>query len=81
VIEQVLVLSTEHLPEEDTDVFGDLRFVEHMYGYIVFVPHSADECPHLLKPIVQRAIDTESFLIVFDEGADIVEEFDSWERL
>ena len=75
-------LSTAHLPETEPD-FGDLRFEQYEYGYVVWVV-SEDllddgDVPTWLYPIMEQAIYNECLLIKFDADAPVVSHFDTYE--
>ena len=68
MIETILSLSTAHLPSPDPD-FGGLRFMEHEYGFFVFVAECEQE-PEWLKPIVGLALELKCVGVLFDRDAD-----------
>ena len=75
-------LSTAHLPESDPD-WGDLRFEQYEYGYVVWVVSEdlLDDggVPVWLYPIMEQAIYNECLLIKFDADALVVDHFDTYE--
>ncbi len=75
-IEKVFTLSTAHMPSTSPD-FGDLRMVEHEYGFILFC--SARVGPAWLSPILRAAGKSGCALILFDRDADEVTEFETWD--
>lgn len=68
-LENVLVLSTAHLPRSEP-AFGDVRAVPFEYGFIVFVTDSS-RVYHWLKPIMEIAERDECTLILFDADGNI----------
>ena len=73
-IEKMLDLSTAHMPGANA-YFGDIRFVEHAYGYIVFVRDAESEddketiTPWFL-PILKEAQKQGCLLILLDRDAE-----------
>jgi len=70
-VEKVLMLSTSHMPSGEPE-FGDIRYVEHEYGWIVFVAADDDEeekWPEWLRPILRLANQLEASHINFDTDA------------
>lgn len=75
----MLDLSTAHVPNLVSPDFGDLRYVEHAHGWIVFVSTSTeDRFPAWLRPIIKHAIAHECILINFDSDAEVVSSFKTY---
>lgn len=70
----VLDLNNSHVPGEFPD-FGNLRVVDHEYGWIVFVPApDAVEnyrIPEWIRPIMEVACRLACILINFDQDAPV----------
>jgi hypothetical protein len=69
MIENILTLSTAHLPETSPD-FYPARAIEHEYGYVVFVfADPPSPFPGWLTPIMGHALKSKCTLILFDRDA------------
>ena len=79
-LENMYDLSTAHLPDSEPD-FGDLRFEQYQYGYVVWVcgEDFLDDVPQWLYPIMEQAIYNECMLIKFDADANVVPHFDTYD--
>ena len=79
-IEQVLVLSTAHMPCTSPD-FGGIRHCEHEHGYIVFVcPDGCDvDIPDWLKKLVAIAVGQRCDYINFDSDGGVDGNLPTWE--
>jgi hypothetical protein len=78
-LEQMLSLSTAHMPSEKPD-FGSFRVVEHEYGYIVFVMDpEVVMIPDWLDPIMDVASMEECTLILFDNACGKSRSFETWD--
>ena len=80
-LENMYDLSTAHMPETEPD-FGDLRFEQYDYGFVVWVVSEdlldEGDVPQWLYPIMEQAIYNECMLIKFDADAPVVH-FDTYE--
>jgi len=76
-IERLVSLSTGHMPSTKPE-WGDLRVVEHEYGYVVFVNEQA-EAPEWCQPIMEWALAMEATLVLFDNAAPTLARFRRWE--
>tara|TARA_R110002167_G_scaffold229681_1_gene434891 strand:- start:47 stop:310 length:264 start_codon:yes stop_codon:yes gene_type:complete len=72
--ERLLTLSTAHMPSTEPG-FGGLRFVEHEYGYIVFVNPEEQRVPEWLTSIIDAGVKSSCTLINFDQDADSIDCF------
>ena len=81
-LENMYDLSTAHMPNTEPD-FGDLRFEQYEYGYVVWVVSEdlldEGDVPQWLYPIMEQAIYNECQLIKFDADANVVSHFDTYE--
>jgi hypothetical protein len=79
------VVSTAHLPEEvieylDTpDASDRLIFEKLAYGYRIWTKTDTDAIPNKIRPIVLAARKAECKWIEFDQDADEIEGFKTWE--
>ena len=74
-IEKVLTLSTVHVPC-DPD-FGDVKVLEYMYGYIIFVTHLPIN--GWLEPIMKKAREEQCALVQFDDSGEKIDDVWTWE--
>jgi hypothetical protein len=80
-IENMLVLSTAHMPESQPD-FGEFRVLEDEYCFVAFVSEFLfidSKVPEWLEPVMEYAIDKNCSCIIFDMGADTVPTLKTWE--
>jgi hypothetical protein len=79
MITNMLDLSTANMPSEP--LWGNVRYIEHEYGFIAFVSSSADfNCvPSWLHRSYKKAIDNNCILINFDRDAEIDKSLPHWE--
>lgn len=70
-VEQVLILSTSHVPEPWCNDFEPFRYAEHEYGWLVFLYEvdDPDEITSWLRPIVTIALSRDCRYIDFDKDA------------
>jgi hypothetical protein len=81
-VQNMLDLSTAHMPSEVPDFGEGHRIEEHDYGFIVFVAGAPpfSECAEWLQPIMVYAHEAECVLINFDRDANAYEElFQTWD--
>lgn len=82
MIEQMLALSTAHMPNQAPD-FGELRALDDEYGIIVFVysveEHDGQDVPQWLQPIMKYARDKGCRYIYFDRDVPAIEGFETWD--
>lgn len=82
MIRMMIDLSTAHMPGA-TPNFGDLRTIEHIYGWVVFVsprdPGKGNVVPEWLEPILSLACDAGCVLINFDADAEEHRRFETFE--
>lgn len=81
MIRKCLDLSTAHMPRS-SPTFGEARFVEHEYGYVVYVCGEKGEIPPVpgwLVGIMGYAVQQDCLLINFDGDADIDSRFNTWD--
>ena len=81
-IRTMIDLSTNHVPSPNPD-WGDVRVVEHDYGWIVFVFDLSEDdiqscVPEWLVPIWREAVKAECMLINFDRDSDTRPSFRVW---
>ena len=84
-ITKMMDLSTAHMPSGDPE-FGEMRYTENEYGYIVFVhdgyksePPPFGPAPGWLRPILDKAVKHGCLVIIFDADAEEDDEFQKWE--
>ena len=82
-VEKVLVLSTAHMPSSLPD-FGEIRHVEHDFGFIVFVCLDDEEremklAPEWLRPLIKIANGQQCNYINFDADAPVDGNLNVWE--
>ncbi len=77
MIENMLDLSTAHMPSEKPD-FGEHRVIEHEYGFIVFV-NTEVQAPEWLEPLMELARTHGCILICFDRDAGRHDGLPSWD--
>lgn len=75
-IHPMLDLSTAHMPGQNAD-FGDVRWEEHQYGWIVFVSPETEisQAASWLRPILRYAKKHKCYLINFDVDAEELSAF------
>ena len=78
IVNNVLQLSTVHVPEPAAK-FGSYRFVEHEYGWIVWVTEMLENTPDWLKPIVEYANSVGAVMIEFDADNSSVDSFKKYD--
>ncbi|MDY6957818.1 MAG: hypothetical protein SVK08_01540 [Halobacteriota archaeon] len=76
-IEKILVLSTAHMPESRPD-FGVLHAIETDESTIVFVSEDED-IPRWIGPAMDKALEYNCTLILFDCDSDIDRDLPIWE--
>jgi len=76
-------LSTAHVKRGDDGEpdFGGVRFMDHRYGWTVFVTEYYDECPDWLYPIMRAAHQMGAILINFDSDAPRCTNFTAYEDI
>jgi len=80
-IENMLVLSTAHMPKSQPD-FGEFRVMEDEYSFVVFFSEDLfidSKVPEWLAPVMKYAIEKKCFCINFDMDADTVHGLRTWE--
>ena len=81
MIEKCLTISTAHTPKdagEDHD-FGPFRVSGHEFGWIIFIFKGAKNVPKWLLPIYKYAYNAGCVMIMFDQDADSVDEFECYD--
>jgi len=93
MIEKILTLSTGHVnPNNIIDAFligadqtsdvldtGALRSASHEYGWLVFVYPECPDVPEWLQAIHSRAVAEGCTVILFDNGAEVSDEFEQYD--
>ena len=78
-VKRILDLSTANAPSNDPE-FGDIRWENHQYGWVVFVPDRQPEgVADWLKPILEEAIRLDCMLILFDRDGPVCDAFPTYE--
>lgn len=84
MIEQMLALSTAHMPNP-TPNFGELRSLDDEYGIIVFVysvfaeDHHGEEVPQWIRPIMKLAREKGCRYIYFDRDVSTIDGLQTWD--
>jgi len=84
-IEKALVLSTSHVPEDETT--DDLGFTQemprvatHQYGWVVFLTSEDDRpVPEWFEPIRDMAVGLDASFVVFDPDGQVDEDIPTYE--
>ena len=67
-VEKHLALSTAHMPSP-MPKFGDVRYEDHEYGYVVWFTDEPEEGAPWLRPILTIARDQGCNMVIFDRDA------------
>jgi len=84
-IRWILDLSTAHVLRDEDDApkvdFGGVRYLDHEYGWTVFVSSYFDECSEWLRPIMEYAHAIGAMIINFDSDAHTSDRFKLYEEI